>query len=171
VRLLRLGAPALLRVAPACLRVAPVWLRATPAWLRAAPAGLLFAVALAAQAQQPLEIRLWPEGAPGSENWSVPESITGTDNRIVTNVSDPTLTVYLPDPGTANGAAVVIAPGGALRALAWDSEGVRVAEWLNSKGIAGFVLKYRLLQQGGTRRRSATSGNRHRQCQRQPGTR
>jgi len=68
-------------------------------------------------------------------------------NRVVTNVSDPTLSVYLPDPEFATGTAVVIAPGGALRALAWDNEGVRVAEWLNSKGIAGFVLKYRTLQQ------------------------
>jgi dienelactone hydrolase len=101
-----------------------------------------------ANAQQPVEIRLWPNGAVGSENWSVPETLTGADtgNRVVANVSDPTLTVFLPDPALANGTAAVIAPGGALRALAWDNEGVKVAEWLNSEGIAGFVLKYRTLQ-------------------------
>ena len=108
-------------------------------------AALLLA-GIGAAAQEPLEIRLWPDGAPGSEDWTVPETNRG---GVITNVSDPTLTVYLPDPDIANGAAVVIAPGGALRALAADGEGVQVAEWLNSRGIAGFVLKYRLLQQDG----------------------
>jgi acetyl esterase/lipase len=54
--------------------------------------------------------------------------------------------VYLPPAAIATGAAVVVAPGGALRLLAWDGEGVKVAEWLNSKGIAALVLKYRTLQ-------------------------
>ena len=97
----------------------------------------------------PAEIRLWPDGAPGSEDWTLPENIATSQagDRIITNVSDPTLTVFLPDPGVATGAAVVIAPGGALRALAFDNEGAKVARWLNAKGIAGFVLKYRTLQQ------------------------
>ena len=64
-------------------------------------------------------------------------------------LSDPTLTVYLPDAAKSNGAAIVVAPGGALQALSLDAEGTRVAEWLNSKGIAAFVLKYRLRQQPG----------------------
>ncbi len=99
-------------------------------------------------AADPVELRLWPGKAPGSENWTVPESITDRGgNRVATNVSDPTLTVFLPDAAKANGAAIVIAPGGALQALSLDSEGVRVAEFLNSKGIAAFVLKYRLRQQ------------------------
>ena len=103
---------------------------------------------LCAFAADPAELRLWPGKAPGSENWTVPESITSRGgNRVATNVSDPTLTVYLPDPAKANGAAMVVAPGGALQALSLDSEGVRVAEWLNSKGIAAFVLKYRVRQQ------------------------
>jgi acetyl esterase/lipase len=66
---------------------------------------------------------------------------------VIANVSDPTLAVYLPDPSIATGAAAVIAPGGALRVLAFDNEGVKLAEWLNERGIAGFVLKYRTLQQ------------------------
>lgn len=95
------------------------------------------------------ELRLWPGKAPGSEHWSIPESITRSPSgdRVITNVSDPTLTVFLPDAGIATGAAAVIAPGGALRALGFDNEGVKVAEWLNDRGIAGFVLKYRTLQQ------------------------
>jgi len=47
---------------------------------------------------------------------------------------------------SATGAAVVVAPGGALRLLGWDNEGVKVAQWLNSKGIAALLLKYRTLQ-------------------------
>ena len=95
------------------------------------------------------EIRLWPGGAPGSEQWSIPESVASSPSgdRVITNVSDPTLTVFLPDPAIATGAAAVIAPGGALRVLGFDNEGVKLAEWLNERGIAGFVLKYRTLQQ------------------------
>ena len=110
-------------------------------------AGLL-AIAGDATAQAPQEIRLWPGKAPGSENWTVPESTTTSPagDRTITNVSDPTVTVFLPPAGTAAGPAVVVAPGGALRLLGWDNEGVKVAQWLNSKGIAALVLKYRTLQ-------------------------
>jgi dienelactone hydrolase len=105
-------------------------------------------VCLSAYAADPVELRLWPGKAPGSENWTVPESITERGgNRVATNVSDPTLTVFLPDASKANGAAVIVAPGGALQALSLDGEGTRVAEWLNRQGIAAFVLKYRLRQQ------------------------
>lgn len=95
------------------------------------------------------EIRLWPGKAPGSEQWSVPESVStsGSGERVISNVSDPTLTIFLPDPARATGAAAIIAPGGALRVLGFDNEGVKVARWLNEKGIAAFVLKYRTLQQ------------------------
>lgn len=74
------------------------------------------------------------------------------------NVSDPSVTVFLPDPKIATGAAAVIAPGGALRALAFDNEGVKVAEWLNERGIAGFVLKYRTLQQDASAPRGPLPG-------------
>lgn len=103
----------------------------------------------------PQEIRLWPGKAPGTEKWTVAETRTASPSgdRTIANVSDPSVTVYLPAPAAANGAAVVVAPGGALRALAWDGEGVKVAQWLNSKGIAALVLKYRTLQ-------SSPGGNR-----------
>ncbi len=95
------------------------------------------------------ELPLWPGGAPGSERWSIPESVSTSPagDRIVANVSEPTLTVFLPDPRVATGTAAVIAPGGALRVLGFDNEGVTLARWLNERGIAGFVLKYRTLQQ------------------------
>jgi acetyl esterase/lipase len=108
----------------------------------------LLGLSLNAFGADPVELRLWSGKAPGSENWTVPESISNRGgNRVATNVSDPTLTVFLPDAAKANGAAVVVAPGGALQALSLDSEGTQVAAWLNSKGIAAFVLKYRLRQQ------------------------
>jgi acetyl esterase/lipase len=112
---------------------------------------------LAAMAQAPLEIRVWPDGAPGSEDWSIAETVTTSPSgdRVIANVTDPTLTVYLPDPAIATGAAAIIAPGGALRALAIDNEGTKVGEWLNRHGIAGFVLKYRTRQQDATAGRGA----------------
>jgi acetyl esterase/lipase len=118
---------------------------------------LPFAVFLfAAQAPTtPQEIRLWPGKAPGTESWTVAETRTASPSgdRTIANVSDPSVTVFLPAPSAATGTAVVVAPGGALRALAWESEGVKVAQWLNSKGIAALVLKYRTLQ-------SSPGGNR-----------
>jgi dienelactone hydrolase len=108
----------------------------------------LLAIAAGAAAQPPQEIRLWPGKAPGTETWTVPESTTTSPSgdRTISNVSDPTVTVFLPPATGATGPAVVVAPGGALRVLGWDNEGVKVAQWLNSKGIAALVLKYRTLQ-------------------------
>jgi acetyl esterase/lipase len=107
------------------------------------------AVALPSLAHAQTELRLWPGIARGSEHWSIPESITtsASGDRVVTNVSDPSLTVFLPETAIATGTAAIIAPGGALRALAFDNEGVKLARWLNERGIAAFVLKYRTLQQ------------------------
>src|SRR2546427_8436369 len=58
----------------------------------------------------------------------------------------PTLTVFPAEPSIANGTAVVICPGGAFFALSIDSEGLDVARWLNTRGVTGFVLKYRLVE-------------------------
>jgi len=65
------------------------------------------------------------------------------DTQVVTNVSTPTMAAYLPvEP---NGVSVIIAPGGGLYALSIKSEGTAVAEWLATRGITAFVLKYRLV--------------------------
>src|SRR4051812_9496637 len=91
-------------------------------------------------------IPIWPGVAPGSEGQTQKEvESRGPDGkRIVRNVTTPTLTAFLPDPATATGAAVVVCPGGGFRMLSWDSEGTEVAEWLQKRGVAAFVLKYRL---------------------------
>jgi len=73
---------------------------------------------------------LWPGGAPGA---------VGTDD-----LDKPSLSIFLPPAGRATGSAVVICPGGGYGGLAVDYEGKDIARWLNSMGIAGFMLKYRL---------------------------
>ena len=96
---------------------------------------------------QPKVLKLWPDGIPGSKNDpSYVENIITTDGRVTraNNVVTPDLTVYLPDPEKANGAAVLICPGGGYGTLAFDHEGHAIAKWLNDNGIAGIILKYRL---------------------------
>lgn len=94
-------------------------------------------------------IPLYDGPAPGSENWNWDEAVYTNDfikARIVYNVSKPSLTAFLPAAGTANGTAVIVAPGGAFHILSIDNEGVEVAKWLNERGIAAFVLKYRVVK-------------------------
>ena len=98
-------------------------------------------------------VRLWPAVAPGSERWMQKE-VKFTDARsggeAIRNVVEPALTVSLPSPGTANGTAVIVCPGGAFQVLAWEKEGTEVASWLNRQGITAFILKYRLADTGET---------------------
>ena len=91
-------------------------------------------------------ISIWPGKAPGSEDWTFSERVAEGPggSKIYSNVVNPTLTVYLPDPAKTNGAAVILCPGGAMRMLGF-AETERAAEWLNAKGIAAFILKYRVV--------------------------
>ena len=93
---------------------------------------LVLSVAITAFAQQnePKTIPLWPGGAPGA---------LGTEDRDI-----PTLSVYLPNANQATGTGVIVCPGGGYGNLALNHEGRQVANWLNSLGVAAFVLKYRL---------------------------
>ena len=97
------------------------------------PALFLIATAAAfaqrAVPEPPSEL-LWPNGAPGA---------VGTED-----VDKPALTTWMPK-GPKTGQAVVVCPGGGYGALAMDHEGKQIAQWLNSQGIAAFVLKYRHL--------------------------
>jgi acetyl esterase/lipase len=86
--------------------------------------------------------------APAPQTPAPPEtwSMSSSDNvPVVQNVSAPTLTPFLPPPGKATGAAVIIAPGGGFVLLAMEHEGWAVARWLQGHGVAAFVLKYRVL--------------------------
>ena len=100
----------------------------------------------------PKVILLWPNGAPGSEGKSTPESVrlTPEGEHVIASVHQPSLTVYLPAQGSATGAAVIIAPGGGHSELWMDHEGYNVAKWLSAHGVAGFVLKYRLAREKGS---------------------
>jgi len=80
------------------------------------------------------------EGQKAKESW-----YKQWGDPFVRNVSRATLTPFLPDPAKANGAAVIIAPGGGFRILSMGNEGWEVAQALNERGVAAFVLKYRLL--------------------------
>lgn len=92
-------------------------------------------------------IKLWPGTAPGERGTFGPEHVLPDRARPfdqITNVTVPTLSVFLPSPEKNTGTAVLVIPGGGLQRLAIEHEGYEIAEWLNSKGIAAFVLKYRV---------------------------
>src|SRR5215471_6669669 len=111
-------------------------------------AGAIIILLLLAHLGSAQVVNIWPGAAPGSENWRQKET-TVTDTPIgavVFNVVTPTLTAYLPERNKATGTGVIIAPGGAFVALAIDLEGNKVARWLQEKGIAAFVLKYRITE-------------------------
>ena len=101
------------------------------------------------------EVLLWPGGAPGSEGISTPEKIEPPakdhDYTRVSSIHRPSLTVMTPPAGTANGAAMIIAPGGGHRFLSFDIEGTNVAKYLNSIGVTAFILKYRLAREEGSK--------------------
>lgn len=104
------------------------------------------------------EIRLWPGSAPGSEGVTAEEvskpSVNPKYGRLPGNFTVthyPSIYVFLPPKDKANGSAVVIAPGGGHRQLVMEKEGWEMADWLNERGIAAFVLKYRLFRVPGSK--------------------
>jgi acetyl esterase/lipase len=107
-------------------------------------------VAAAAQAQGPPTLDVWPGKPPGETEKVGPEQTTidkrkdGSTVKIVKGVTRPTITVYRPARDKDIGAAVLICPGGGYSVLAMDLEGEEVAAWLNSIGVTGIVLKYRV---------------------------
>lgn len=89
----------------------------------------------------PNAIPLYPAMKPGKvvERWN---TMFGAQ-RVVRNVTQPTLTPVLPNPALATGAAVIVIPGGGFKFVSMDNEGWPVARWLADRGIAAFILKYR----------------------------
>jgi endo-1,4-beta-xylanase len=113
---------------------------------------LLSAVVVPAMAATPDAMPLWPKGVPGPKWDGKPEAVRMTDqgDHVWSHITTPTLTPYLPAPGTATGAAVIVIPGGGHKEIWIDHEGYRVAEWLSQHGVAAFVLKYRLSKEDGS---------------------
>ncbi len=95
-------------------------------------------------------IRLWPEGPPrtlpdvGPEAGYRAAAGVAAGTLMLRNVSDPTLTVFRPQPGRGNGVGVIVCPGGGWRILAWRHEGLDLARWLAGRGYTAFLLKYRV---------------------------
>ncbi|HVU38623.1 MAG TPA: alpha/beta hydrolase [Opitutales bacterium] len=94
------------------------------------------------------EILLWPNGAPGSEGVTAAEHYSPPTARSphghLSPVHYPSIFVFLPAKVKATGAAVLVLPGGGATTLTIDHEGRDIAKWLNTQGIAAFVVKYRL---------------------------
>jgi acetyl esterase/lipase len=123
--------------------------------------GLLLALGAglpARAAEKPDVVTLWP-GQPPSEKGPIGEEADMTKEsegkvggrRLIRlgNVTKPILEIHRPAKDRDTGASVVIAPGGGYHILAWDLEGTEVAEWLNSIGVTGIVLKYRVPRRPG----------------------
>jgi acetyl esterase/lipase len=119
---------------------------------------LIFGLALACPAiggDDPLVIDLWPGKAAGDSGTIGPERVRAPteaptkDAKWITNVTKPTITVYRPAKEKNTGAAMLVCPGGGYWNLAWDLEGEEVAAWLNTVGVTGIVLKYRVPRRPG----------------------
>ncbi len=105
----------------------------------------LFFILLTSPLRAQIALPLWLGTPPNAlRNDTLRERVWRDNILRISQVSKPTITVYLPDPKRAKGTAMLICPGGAYGFLAFEIEGMQVAEWLASKGIVGVVLKYRL---------------------------
>ncbi len=122
------------------------------------PVHYLFAMLLAGQmtwAAAPIVVDVWPGKTPGDvgingqEKSRIHESRIVGPTKLITNVSKPTLTIYQPAPERNTGTAMIICPGGGYWDLYWELEGEEVASWLNSLGMTGIILKYRVPRRPG----------------------
>lgn len=129
--------------------------------LRVVTAGAFMALGFAAllfplpvQAAEPIVLKLWPGKAPGEEKDIGPEMDTPPKGKQLpfkrlSNVSEPTITVYKPTRGGSTGTAVIVAPGGGYSILAIEHEGTEVCQWLNDLGVTAVLLKYRVPRRPG----------------------
>ena len=126
-------------------RIAQIW----PACCLSVFVGLLL-VGPVNGAEEPLVLPLWPGAVPadygtiGPERVRAPSEASTKNAKWITNVTKPTVTIFRPARDKNTGAAMVICPGGGYWNLAWDLEGEEVAAWLNTVGVTGIVLKYRV---------------------------
>lgn len=106
-------------------------------------------------ADKPLVLPIWPGntvgdyGEIGPERVRDPDEAPTKDAKWITNVTRPTITLFHPPKDKRTGTAIIVCPGGGYWNLAWDLEGEEVAAWLNTVGITGIVLKYRVPRRPG----------------------
>jgi len=115
-------------------------------------AGCVFAGAFQSAAAQQTPVPLWQAGTPGEQTRSGPATmrLTPEGEHVITHVVNPSITPYLPAPKNATGAAVLVIPGGGHSEIWIDHEGYAVASFLQSHGVAAFVLQYRLAREKGS---------------------
>src|SRR3989449_3747096 len=118
-------------------------------------------VASSATAVEPLVVEIWPGKVPhesgniGAERFRMSPALDRKQvevtepTRMITGVTKPTLTIYWPPKAKDTGTAILICPGGGYWNLYWQLEGQEVAAWLNSIGITGIILKYRVPRRPG----------------------
>jgi endo-1,4-beta-xylanase len=114
------------------------------------PLPILFSLILPilSHAETPAALPLWEKGAPGSASRATePEKTEGSN---VCNIHNPTITPFVPAADQSTGTAVIICPGGGHSKLCLGHEGYALAEWFRGRGIAAFVLKYRLAREKGS---------------------
>jgi acetyl esterase/lipase len=125
---------------------------------------LVFSLGLAwsiAAAEKPIVVELWP-GKPPDETGKIGaeyvrmspkldrKQVEVTEpTRMITNVTKPTITIYRPAKDKDTGTAILICPGGGYWNLYWELEGEEVAAWVNSLGVTGIILKYRVPRRPG----------------------
>jgi acetyl esterase/lipase len=121
----------------------------------AAPLLVGLLTTIPAIASEPIVVDLWPGKTPGDvgikgqETSRIHQSPLVGPTKLITNVTKPTLTIYQPPKEKNTGTAMIICPGGGYWDLYWELEGEEVAAWLNSKGMTGIILKYRVPRRPG----------------------
>jgi acetyl esterase/lipase len=109
-------------------------------------AGCAAAAPPAAPAASPPNLYVWPDAAAALVKSGEPkeQDFGSRDQPMVRNVIQASVDVYLPEPGAASHGGLLVCPGGAFYFLTMQPEGIRIAHWLNARGLAAFVLHYRL---------------------------
>src|SRR5579862_9578294 len=117
---------------------------------------MISCAALVCAAAPPLIVEVWPDKAPDENAQIGAERIVMSpkldrrqvevteSTRMITDVTKPTLAIYRPAKDKDTGTAIIICPGGGYWNLYWQLEGEEVADWLNSIGVTGVILKYRV---------------------------
>jgi acetyl esterase/lipase len=108
---------------------------------------IMLVCSLTASSQKKELIYLWPGKVPGELKEKQPPVVAVSEKDKIlrySEVTNPAIEVYLPDPSKNNGSAVIVCPGGGYQILAYDLEGTEIAAWLNKLGYTAFVLQYRI---------------------------
>jgi len=139
-------------------------MRLYPCYILSIALALIIVPETAAASEPSKVINLWSGTAPGDKadigeehDTTKPKDnlVAGRSVIRLGNVSNPSISIYRPSEGKATGAAVLVCPGGGYNILAMDLEGTEVCDWLNSNGITGILLKYRVPKRAGREKHTA----------------